>query len=219
MTRAWIVAVAVLWFGTCATGADEQPPAKAAPIPAMIRVEVVAGLVPVARVEAGGAVQEAVEQSATTPLNLAIQEIRKKMEILVEADVTTLEGEEAHIQIGRREARIVGASVVQGTTMNNSSMELVGSSLKTIPVVDANGNIRLCIDLDDSRVGPVEEGTPVVIPSQGETVRTPNVEIFMAKTTICLHSGETIVLGGATRAPKLGKKAVILVTARVLPTK
>lgn len=78
--------------------------------------------------------------------------------------------------------------------------------------------VTLELDLEDSRLGPVEEGTPVAVNSEGETIRTPHVETFVCQSTVRIANGETVKLAGMSRGDGGSEsKRVVQITARVLP--
>jgi len=118
--------------------------------------------------------------------------------------------------VGRREARVVGTHVSAGGRMNQVNLENVGTIVNVVPRVGPDRVVTLDLKVEDSRLGPLEEGTIVSAPSQGEPVRTPNVDTFTAQTTLRIPDGETLVLGGMVRQPKSARQRVLLVTPHVL---
>jgi type II secretory pathway component GspD/PulD (secretin) len=131
--------------------------------------------------------------------------------------LTTLDSQPAHIQVGRREPRITGVNMSQVGRSNTITLENVGTILKFTPRVGADRVVTLELNVEDSRLGPAEEGAVVVAPTQGEVIRSPVIDTLSVQTTLRIPDGQTVVLGGMARQAKAGKQRVILVTPHVLP--
>jgi Flp pilus assembly secretin CpaC len=186
----------------------------------MIRLEVIVGDVPTAKAEGGIPVAEAggKADSAKTPANAARpEEIRQQMEVLIQAQLTTLDNQTAHLQLGRREPTITAVMMNQTGRTNSVTPQNVGTILSLTPRAGADGTVTMQLDVEDSRLGPADEGVAIFAPGQGETVRAPVIDTAMAQTTLQIPDGQTVVLGSMTRQSKSGKQRVILVTPHVLP--
>ncbi len=119
-----------------------------------------------------------------------------KLEVLGRPQIMTLDNEAAFIQVGARVPRIVGARLVDRVQTNIVELENVGLILGVTPRISPEGMVVMEIDAERSRLGPESEGIPISIDERGEAVRSPQIEVTTAQTTVSAASGETIVLGG-----------------------
>jgi hypothetical protein len=180
---------------------------RTAPVPeaaAIIRLEVVVGEMPAAKTGA----------DAPAP---SAEEIRKQMEVLFRAELTTLDNQPAFVQAGRREARVTGVTVNTWGRTNNVTLDDVGTIVKFTPHVLADRSVNVQLNVTDLRPGPMEEGVVIAAPTNGEAVRSPIMEHSETNTTLHIANGETVVVSDVVRTPKTDKPRVILVTAHVLP--
>jgi type II secretory pathway component GspD/PulD (secretin) len=167
----------------------------------MVRLEVVLGET-LAKSEKGGSI-------------VGAEEIRKHMDVLARAELTTLDNQPAFVQVGWRVPQITATTVTPRGVNNAFTYHDEGTIVKFTPRVSADRSVTLLLDVKDSREGPKEEGVIVAAPSQGEPIRNAALENSELNTTVRIADGETIVLSGMSRAPKAGKRQVILVTALV----
>jgi type II secretory pathway component GspD/PulD (secretin) len=140
-----------------------------------------------------------------------------QMEVLIRGELTTLDNQQAFLQVGRRESRLVGVAINAMGRANSIEREDVGTIVRLTPRVGPDRAVTLELTVEDSRLGPAEEGIVVAIDKEGQETRTPNTETLMFQSTVCIPDGETVTLAGMTRQAKSGKKRLILVTPRVLP--
>jgi type II secretory pathway component GspD/PulD (secretin) len=184
--------------------------------PVMIRLEVVLGDVPMANVpaaKASGKVDPANIQASTAGAG----ELRKQMEVLFRAQLTTLDNQPASLQMGRCEPTISSVNMSQMGRTNSVTMQTVGTMLKLTPRANAEGVVTMQLDIEDSRLGPTDEGPAIFTPDKGEPIRAPITESLTVQSTVKIADGQTVVLSGMARQPKNGKQRVILVTPHVLP--
>jgi len=139
------------------------------------------------------------------------------MVILSRAALTTLSDQRAYLEIGRKEAQVVGTTTFSGGRAHRIGDQNEGTSITIKPRVGPDRRITLSIDVHDSRLGPAEEGAVVSAPKEGEPPRARNIEDFEVKTTLTVADGQTVVFGGAARQPKSGTERLLLVTARMQP--
>jgi type II secretory pathway component GspD/PulD (secretin) len=172
---------------------------------AMIRLDVVVGEVPAAKTDPGA-------PAAPRP-----EDIQQQMDVLIQAQLTALDNQPASLHVGRREPRITSSAITQQGRTNSFVLENVGTILGFTPHVGPDGTVTLQLNVEDSRLGPMEEGVVVAAPTQGEALRTQNVDTLTVKTTLHIPDGQTAVVGGMARQPKAGKQRVILITPHVLP--
>ena len=183
----------------------------------MIRLDIVMGDVPTASIPA--AEPGAQSDQAKVQIDTAGgAELRKQMEVLFQAQLTTLDNQPAHLQMGRHAPTISADSMSGNPPQQNNCVtpQNVGTIVALTPRASADRVVTMQLDVEDSRLAPAEEGAPIFVPSKGEPVRAPVVETFTVKTTLKIADGQTVVLGGMARQPKNGKQRVILVTPHVL---
>jgi type II secretory pathway component GspD/PulD (secretin) len=141
----------------------------------------------------------------------------EQSEILARGELTTLSNQKARLQVGRNEGRISGSNVTQrGTAVNTISYVNVGTILSMTPRVAADRTVALEVELTDARPGPIEEGTPISVPSQGEPTRVPNEEMFTTQTTVQIADGKTATVAGMVQGAKSPKRYMLLLTPHVV---
>jgi type II secretory pathway component GspD/PulD (secretin) len=199
----------------------------------MIRLEVLMGDVPAAIVPAAEAGTRADLHTVHASVADA-EEARKKMEVLFQAELSTLDNQPACLNAGRREPTISAVNMSYGggpfaspagrpgsppamQQSNSVTMQNLGTILSLTPRANAEGVVAMQLAFEDSRLAPANEGVPLFIPSKGEPVRSPVVETLKVQTTIKVANGQTVLLSDFSRKPKEGKQRVILVTVHVFP--
>jgi type II secretory pathway component GspD/PulD (secretin) len=140
-------------------------------------------------------------------------QLTQEKEPLMQAELSTLDNQTAHVQFGRQESRITGASMSNLGTYNNVNYENVGTKIQITPRIAANGKVAVQLDVQDSRLGPLEEGTMIVTPKDGQPIRTPNTETLSTQTTLQLQDGQPQTISAMTRN---GKSRQISVTAHII---
>jgi len=124
----------------------------------------------------------------------ALQESRR-LEVLSRPQVMTLDNQPAFVQVGKRVPRIIGSAVTQYGQQNAIVLENVGLILGVTPRISPDGRVVMEVDAEKSEVGPVDEGIPVS--TTGTTViKSPNILLTTAQTTVSALDGETIIIGG-----------------------
>ncbi len=200
-----------------AVEAIQQLAAKLDRTAAMVRLEVVVGEVPSGTAEVITATKPSTLSIATHDETTRTDSLRRKIEVLSEAELTTLDNQPANLRVGKRQGRIAGTQTTRDGQVNSIQMEEVGTILTFTPRVNADHSVTLELQIEDSRLGPEDEGVVVANRGEGKTTRIPNTATFQAQTTLRVASGHTMVVGGMARTPRSGKQQVILVTAHVLP--
>ena len=141
----------------------------------------------------GGLVLSASSESVSVLIR-ALQESRR-LEVLSRPQVMTLDNQPAFVQVGKRVPRIIGSAVTQYGQQNAIVLENVGLILGVTPRISPDGRVVMEVDAEKSEVGPVDEGIPVS--TTGTTViKSPNILLTTAQTTVSALDGETIIIGG-----------------------
>ncbi len=185
----------------------------------MVQIEVVLADVPVDKPGAG---PEPAKDEKTKPAAKMVRagDLPQGAEVLVRAQLTTLENSPARLQMGSREPRITGSTASPRGRVNSLDFENVGTVLALTPRVGPDRSVTLEIEVEDSRLGPREEGAAVAATPEGESVHTPGTDVFSAKATVRIPDGHSALVGGMSRPAKPArgeaKARVILVSPRVL---
>jgi type II secretory pathway component GspD/PulD (secretin) len=180
----------------------------------MVLLEVVLGEAPV---QPKG--PEAVEKSEKPEKAKALRVVDKpqKMEVIARSRLTTMSNQPAFLQVGSREARITGSSMSTGGMVNQIALENVGWLVSMTPRVGSDGAVTMELDVEDSRLAPTEQGVIIVVPKDGEPVRSPRIETMMLQGTVRVQNGQTITMAANSRNAKPGTERLIAITARILP--
>jgi general secretion pathway protein D len=141
----------------------------------------------------GGLVLSASSESVSVLIR-ALQ-LTRRLEVLGRPQIMTLDNQPAFIQVGARVPRIVGSRLVDRVQTNIVELENVGLILGVTPRISPEGMVVMEIDAERSRMGPESEGVPISFTEDG-VIRSPQIEVTTAQTTVSALSGETIVLGG-----------------------
>ncbi|MHB1033918.1 MAG: type II secretion system protein GspD [Pirellulales bacterium] len=192
----------------------------------MVRLEVVIAEVPVEKAKAPAEAKaegkaEAKDDGKETkrPADALAQlaQVPGEMEVVVRAQLTSLDGQQASLRVGQRQGRVTGTNLGRGGGMSNSiMMEDVGTSINLIPRVGEDGVVRMELMVEDSRLGPLDEGVVMGTSQDNQPIRAPNTQTSSTKTTLAVPDGKTVAAGGMSREPKSGKEWIVLVTPHVL---
>ena len=133
--------------------------------------------------------------------------------LLLSAEVVTLDNQPAYIKIGRQEPHITGVSQgPPGRTSNSYTTSSVGSTINLTPRAGPNGIVSMVLGIQDSRSGPMDEGVLISSSDKGE-VRAQNVETLDNNTTLRLQDGQPMTISSTTTYGKIRK---ITVTAHII---
>jgi type II secretion system protein D len=144
----------------------------------------------------GGLVLSASGESVSALLR-ALQENRH-LNVLSRPQVMTLDNQYAFVQVGARVPYITDVipSDVGGGTSFSTSFEDVGVILGVTPRISPDGQVVMEIDATKSELGPIDQGVPISIAPNGDVIRSPQINITTARTTVMAANGQTVVLGG-----------------------
>jgi general secretion pathway protein D len=93
--------------------------------------------------------------------------------------------------------RITSAQQNQFGITNPSLTDIsVGIILEVTPRTNPDGTIVMAINATKSSVGPEATGIPVFTDQAGNVVRSPQIPLTTAQTTVSARSGQTVILGG-----------------------
>jgi type II secretion system protein D len=141
----------------------------------------------------GGLVLSAASENISVLLR-ALNECHR-LEILERPQIMTLDNQPAFIQVGQRVPRITASQPNQFGIVNSMTLDNVGLVLGVTPRISPDGLVVMEIDAEKSEVGPEAEGIPISV-SQGQTIRSPRINVTTAQTTVSALDGQTVILGG-----------------------
>ena len=142
----------------------------------------------------GGLVLSASSESVNILIR-ALQDSRR-LQVISRPQVQTLDNQPAFVQVGARVPRITSSQLTNNGTINNTVLENVGILLGVTPRTSPDGLIVMEINAEKSELGPEAEGIPISINTNGDVIRSPQIKITTAQTTVSARSGQTVILGG-----------------------
>ena len=81
------------------------------------------------------------------------------------------------------------------------------------------GLVAMEVDLQKSRLGPEEEGAPIVV-RENKTIRLSAIETLSLKTTVEIRSGQTLLVAGAgERSEARATELILLISPRIVEPK
>jgi Bacterial type II and III secretion system protein/Bacterial type II/III secretion system short domain len=128
------------------------------------------------------------------------------------AELSTLDNQTAHIQFGSMVGMITGSTSTTIGQTNTVTQANIGTIVQMTPRVASAGIVALELSVQDSRVGPMEEGTPITAVN-GKIIRQPRIDNLMNQTTLRLQDGQPQTIAVVTSN---GKTRQIAVTAHIV---
>ncbi len=126
-------------------------------------------------------------------LNMYAQEGRLK--ILATPRILVLNNQTANINIGKQVPIISNTTVNSlGNTVNTDRYEDVGIILEVTPHINPDGLVTMEVKPEVSDIAPSTESVQIT-----EGVTSPTFLINSAETTVAVHNGQTVVIGGLIR--------------------
>jgi len=123
-------------------------------------------------------------------------EDRGRMQVLSRPQVMTLDNQPAFVQVGARVPRISSTTQNQQGTVNSVVLENVGILLGVTPRTSPDGLVVMEINAEKSQLGPEAQGIPIFVDNNGNVIRSPQINITTAQTTVSARSGQTVVFAG-----------------------
>ncbi len=89
-----------------------------------------------------------------------------------------------------------------------------------MPKILSNGLIAMTLDIEQSQLGPEEQGPIISKPSNGDAIRVAPSDTFTAQTTVSARHGQSVVVGGSiTRQQARQGELWIIATPELLDNK
>ena len=142
----------------------------------------------------------------------------RRVEVLSRVQLTASNNQPASIQVGKQEPVIRGSQVSRtGGRINNVTLEHVGLLVNVTPRIAPDGHVTIELKVEESRLGPVDEGVPLASGEGHAEVRMPRTVTTSLETTVTAADGQTVVLGGLiTKSASRRVDLVILASPRVV---
>ncbi len=125
-------------------------------------------------------------------------EDRGLVRVLSSPNIMSLENLQGRIQVGANVPRITSATnngTNAGGLTTNVEDVAVGVILEITARVSPDGMIVMNVDAVNSSLGSEADGVPVFV-SEGQVIRSPQINITQAQTTIMARSGQTVTFSG-----------------------
>ena len=143
-----------------------------------------------------------------------------QIRVLARPLITALDNQSAFINIGRRRPRITGTTISARGRTYNVTLENVGLTLGVTARISDDGLVTMEIDLEQSNLGPADEGAPISSSRDGKETRSPEIGTTTLQTTVSAKSGQTVVLGGLiSRQEAEGRGMLILLAPHIVSLK
>ncbi|MEX2174382.1 MAG: secretin N-terminal domain-containing protein [Pirellulaceae bacterium] len=120
----------------------------------------------------------------------------ERIQVISRPQVQTLDNQPAFIQVGSLVPRITSTTITNGISQSNTTDANVGIILGVTPRTSPDGTIVMEVNAEKSEVGPDATGIPISIAPDGSVIRSPQIFITTAQTTVSAKSGQTVILGG-----------------------
>ena len=146
----------------------------------------------------GGLVLSASSDSVSTLLRALQQSSR--LEVLSRPQIMALDNQPGRAFVGQTVPYIQGSTLDQaGARTNDIVMEDVGIDLTVVPRISPDGLVVMTVTADNSALGAIEDGVPISIAPNGDSINAPIINRTFAETTVSAVSGQTVVLSGLLR--------------------
>lgn len=121
---------------------------------------------------------------------------RQAVRVLSTPHITTVDNLTANVIVGADVPRVSGVTQSNFGVTNNVESIQVGIILQVTPRVNPDGSVIMDIDVTNSSVGPESQGIPIFVSPNGDVVRSPQINLTQAQSTILAQSGQTVMFGG-----------------------
>ena len=162
--------------------------------------------------------KEGIADLAVDP-HARIKQLEKtgKLYALTRIRLTAVEGQKASIRVSQLVPKITASQRSPTGQSNSFTMENVGLRVSLMPKILLNGLVAMTLDIEQSQLGPEEQGAIISKPSNGDAIRVAPTDTFTAQTTISARNGQSVVVGGLiTRQQARQGELLIIVTPELL---
>jgi general secretion pathway protein D len=137
--------------------------------------------------------------ASSDSVNMLLRALQRsqRLQVVSRPQVQTLDNQPAFVQVGARVPRITNSTPNQlGQVTNSTELINVGILLGVTPRTSPDGLIVMEINAEKSEVGPEATGIPIFVNNNGDVIRSPQIFITTAQTTVSARTGQTVILGG-----------------------
>jgi type II secretory pathway component GspD/PulD (secretin) len=137
--------------------------------------------------------------ASSDSVNILLRALQRsqRLQVVSRPQVQTLDNQPAFVQVGARVPRITNSTPNQfGQVTNSTELINVGILLGVTPRTSPDGLIVMEINAEKSEVGPEATGIPIFVNENGDVIRSPQIFITTAQTTVSARNGQTVILGG-----------------------
>jgi hypothetical protein len=160
-----------------------------------------------------------------------VRELQQKGIISVKtAELTVMAGQSARTQVAENKPFVTGVTGGFGggrggfggggagggatPTMRSISYRNVGSSVQVTPVIGADGQMLLDLDVEDSAPRAAEGGVTVGSDDKGTAISATEFVVFSLETRVKVRPGQFVLAEGTKTGAKSGQaQRIVLVTA------
>ena len=137
-------------------------------------------------------------------LNFLVRFLKQKgcASVLFAPQLMTVENLEGRFNQGSNIQRATGITGNVGFTQQSFENIDVGITLAITPRVSPDGMIVMFVDVANSALGSLADGTPVGVDGAGNPIISPPINQTLAQTTIMARSGQTVALSGLIQESK-----------------
>ncbi|MDX1946340.1 MAG: secretin N-terminal domain-containing protein [Pirellulaceae bacterium] len=137
-------------------------------------------------------------QASSDSVNMLVRALQdsQRLQVISRPQVQTLDNQPAYVQVGAQVPRIQSSQITNFGTQNNTADIPVGIILQVTPRTSPDGMIVMEVAAEKSAVGPEATGIPISITTDGQVIRSPQILITRAQTTVSARGGQTVILGG-----------------------
>ncbi|MFZ5833416.1 MAG: hypothetical protein ACOY3P_25290 [Planctomycetota bacterium] len=129
--------------------------------------------------------------------------------------LVTLSNQSAFLQVGGRVPRVTGVGQSSRGVTRSVTIENIGTIVNVTPAVSRDGLVTMEFEIEDSRLGPTDEGAVIAELPEQEPLRTSPIETFQLKTTLQIKSGESVLVGGSVSGSSKPRHRLVKITAMV----
>ncbi|HEV7281659.1 MAG TPA: secretin N-terminal domain-containing protein [Pirellulaceae bacterium] len=122
---------------------------------------------------------------------------QQRLQVLSKPQISTLDNQEAFVQVGQRVPRVTNISQNTGGGVTSSTeLDDLGILLGVRPRTSPEGLVVMQVNIERSSVGPASQGIPIFVGDDGTTINSPIYNVTSAETTVSARSGQTVIISG-----------------------
>lgn len=158
----------------------------------------------VGRASAAAGISGLILSAGDESLNFVIRSLKQKgcANVLFSPEVMTVENLTGAIEQGATIQRLGGVTATVGASQQTINDVNVGISLEITPRVTPDGMIVMFVDVSNTSLGSVADGTSLGTDQFGTQIISQPINLTAAQTTIMARSGQTVAISGLLQEEK-----------------